>query len=56
MATRLSAAAIPSAPVSRCQLSLQVRGELPMGEAPREDVGDGEALLIHTGGMLPAER
>ena len=33
---------------------LQVRGELPMGEAPREEVGDGEALLIHTGGMLPA--
>ncbi len=32
---------------------LRVRGELKMGEVPREDVGDGQALLIHTGGMLP---
>ena len=33
---------------------LNVRGELKMGEAPALDVGAGEALLIHTGGMLPA--
>ncbi len=32
---------------------LTVAGELPMGEAPALDVGAGEALLIHTGGMLP---
>ena len=32
---------------------LQVGGELTMGEAPALDVGVGEALLIHTGGMLP---
>ncbi len=32
---------------------LQVRGELNMGEAPQLTVGLGEALLIHTGGMLP---
>jgi len=33
---------------------LQVRGELKMGEAPQADIDAGEALLIHTGGMLPA--
>ena len=33
---------------------LTVGGELAMGEAPALDVGAGEALLIHTGGMLPA--
>lgn len=33
---------------------LTVCGELPMGEAPALDLGAGEALLIHTGGMLPA--
>lgn len=33
---------------------LQLRGELKMGEAPLVDIGVGEALLIHTGGMLPA--
>ena len=33
---------------------LRERGELKMGEAPALDVGPGEALLIHTGGMLPA--
>ncbi len=33
---------------------LTVRGELTMGQAPDLDVGAGEALLIHTGGMLPA--
>ncbi|MCY3831705.1 MAG: molybdopterin-binding protein [Chloroflexi bacterium] len=32
---------------------LQVRGELKMGEAPQDDIDAGEALLIHTGGMLP---
>ncbi|MYD10315.1 MAG: molybdopterin molybdenumtransferase MoeA [Chloroflexi bacterium] len=32
---------------------LTVGGELAMGEAPALDVGAGEALLIHTGGMLP---
>ena len=33
---------------------LHLRGELKMGEAPRDDIDAGEALLIHTGGMLPA--
>lgn len=33
---------------------LTVRGELKMGEAAKQDVGEGDALLIHTGGMLPA--
>lgn len=33
---------------------LALRGELPMGAAPALDIGAGEALLIHTGGMLPA--
>jgi len=33
---------------------LQLRGELKMGEAPGDDIGVGDALLIHTGGMLPA--
>lgn len=33
---------------------LTVGGEMNMGEAPALDVGAGEALLIHTGGMLPA--
>ena len=32
---------------------LTVGGELKMGEAPDQDVAAGEALLIHTGGMLP---
>lgn len=33
---------------------LRLGGELQMGEAPRDDIDAGEALLIHTGGMLPA--
>ncbi|MCY4062135.1 MAG: molybdopterin-binding protein [Chloroflexi bacterium] len=33
---------------------LRLRGELRMGEAPRDDIDAGDALLIHTGGMLPA--
>ncbi len=33
---------------------LHLRGELKMGEAPALDISLGEALLIHTGGMLPA--
>ncbi len=33
---------------------LRLRGELKMGEAPTDDVGVADALLIHTGGMLPA--
>ncbi len=33
---------------------LQLLGELKMGEAPQRDVTPGAALLIHTGGMLPA--
>ena len=33
---------------------LQLRGELKMGEAPRDDIVASDALLIHTGGMLPA--
>ena len=32
---------------------LEVRGELKMGEVPQVDIDGGEALLIHTGGMLP---
>ena len=32
---------------------LQLRGELQMGAAPQVDIGAGETLLIHTGGMLP---
>ena len=32
---------------------LRLGGELTMGEIPRLPVGAGEALLIHTGGMLP---
>ena len=32
---------------------LEVRGELKMGELPQVDIDGGEALLIHTGGMLP---
>jgi len=32
---------------------LTVIGESPMGRAPDRSVGRGEALLIHTGGMLP---
>ena len=33
---------------------LRLRGELKMGEAPQVDIAGGDALLIHTGGMLPA--
>lgn len=33
---------------------LRLRGELKMGEAPQVDIDGGDALLIHTGGMLPA--
>ncbi len=33
---------------------LRLRGELTMGEAPQDDIDAGDALLIHTGGMLPA--
>lgn len=33
---------------------LRLRGELHMGEAPQDDIDAGDALLIHTGGMLPA--
>ena len=33
---------------------LQLRGELNMGEPPKDDIDAGETLLIHTGGMLPA--
>ena len=32
---------------------LTVIGESPMGRAPAQAVGPGQALLIHTGGMLP---
>jgi molybdopterin molybdotransferase len=31
----------------------QVSGEVPMGQAPKMTVHTGEAVLIHTGGMLP---
>ena len=33
--------------------SLKVVGEVPMGAPPPGDIGVGEAMLIHTGGMLP---
>jgi len=33
---------------------LRIVGEVPMAEAPACDPGEGEAALIHTGGMLPA--
>jgi molybdopterin molybdotransferase len=33
---------------------LTVTGEAPMGRAPEMVVGVGQAVLIHTGGMLPA--
>ncbi|MCX6023427.1 MAG: molybdopterin-binding protein, partial [Chloroflexi bacterium] len=32
---------------------LTVVGEVPMGRAPAVSVGSGEAVLIHTGGMIP---
>jgi molybdopterin molybdotransferase len=32
---------------------LKVIGEVPMGEAPTAIIGQGEAIQIHTGGMLP---
>lgn len=32
---------------------LRVIGEVPMGRAPTQAIGPGEAALIHTGGMLP---
>jgi len=32
---------------------LEIRGEVPMGEAPEGEVGPGEAWRIATGGMLP---
>ncbi len=32
---------------------LTVVGEVPMGQRPEIDVGVGEAVLVHTGGMLP---
>lgn len=33
---------------------LEVVGEIRMGELPPRDIGSGQALAIHTGGMLPA--
>ncbi|MEW6028262.1 MAG: gephyrin-like molybdotransferase Glp [Chloroflexota bacterium] len=32
---------------------LALIGEVPMGDAPAFDVGEGQCALIHTGGMLP---
>ncbi len=32
---------------------LTVVGEVPMGQPPALDIGVGEAVLVHTGGMLP---
>ncbi|HEY6073260.1 MAG TPA: hypothetical protein VIV15_07695, partial [Anaerolineales bacterium] len=32
---------------------LALKGEVPMGQAPRFSVGRGECALIHTGGMMP---
>ncbi len=32
---------------------LEVIGEIKMGELPPRDIGGGQALAIHTGGMLP---
>lgn len=33
---------------------LTVIGESPMGQAPAFEIGEGQAAIIHTGGMLPA--
>lgn len=33
---------------------LKMAGEAPMGKAPEMEVKDGQAFLIHTGGMIPA--
>jgi molybdopterin molybdotransferase len=33
---------------------LKMAGEAPMGKAPEMKVKDGQAFLIHTGGMIPA--
>jgi molybdopterin molybdotransferase len=33
---------------------LKMAGEAPMGKAPVMEVKDGQAFLIHTGGMIPA--
>lgn len=33
---------------------LTVIGSVPMGESPAQDIQRGQAMLIHTGGMLPA--
>lgn len=35
------------------QLSFRLKGEVPMGAEPDFTLKDGEAALIHTGGMLP---
>ena len=32
---------------------LTLIGEVPMGDAPSFDIGEGQCALIHTGGMLP---
>ncbi len=32
---------------------LEIVGEIKMGELPPRDIGSGQALAIHTGGMLP---
>jgi molybdopterin molybdotransferase len=32
---------------------LKIVGEVPMGSCPSGDVGAGEAMIIHTGGMVP---
>lgn len=32
---------------------LDIVGEIKMGEAPERDIGTGQCLAIHTGGMLP---
>ena len=34
--------------------ALAVAGEVPMGAPPRRGISPGEAMVIHTGGMLPA--
>ncbi|NDJ55132.1 MAG: molybdopterin molybdotransferase MoeA [Chloroflexi bacterium] len=36
-----------------CHVLLALVGELPMGQAPAIDIGPGETVLVHTGGMLP---
>lgn len=46
-------AADVSSAASDAPVALVIVGELRMGDAPDLRVGEGEAVLIHTGGMIP---